>query len=309
MKQKSCNLIVILGPTATGKTGLAARLAKELNSEVISADSRQVYRGMDLGTGKDLTEFIVDGARVPYHLIDIVAPDHEFNVFEYQRSFFDCFSELSKRGIVPIMVGGTGLYIDAVIKGYEMFEVPENPGLRRELDNQDMETLKSRLLALNPAIHNTTDLLDRKRLLRAIEIADHTEKHQFPDEADKPEIRPFIIGVRWTREILLRRITDRLEKRLEMGMIDEVRKLHESGTSWGKLSFFGLEYRYISLYLQGKTSYEEMFKTLNTRIHQFAKRQETWFRRMERQGTVIHWVDNADFDKLKALVGNINGDS
>lgn len=303
--EKNYNLIVILGPTATGKTRLAARLAGELNTEIISADSRQVYSGMDLGTGKDLGEFIVDGKCVPYHLIDIVGTDHEFNVFEYQKRFFECFSEISQRGIIPIMVGGTGLYIEAVIKGYRMVEVPENPELRQELKGHDMETLKMRLLALNPDVHNTTNLLDRRRLVRAIEIAEYTWEHQSSGEANVPEIRPFIIGVHLDRDIIRRRITARLKKRIEMGMIDEVERLHKTGTSWEKLSFFGLEYRYISLYLQGEMTYENMFKTLNARIHQFAKRQATWFRRMERKGTVIHWVDGAGFDTVRALVENI----
>jgi len=305
MTGKDYNLIVILGATATGKTQLAARLAGELNSEVISADSRQIYRGMDLGTGKDLDEFVVDGRRVPYHLIDIVDPDYEFNVFEYQKRFFECFSEIAQRGIVPVMVGGTGLYIEAVIKGYMMLEVPENPGLREELSCLDMEALAVRLLAVNPAPHNTTDLLDRSRLIRAIEIAKYTNDHQSSDKAGLPDIRPFIIGIRFEREILRRRITARLKKRIEMGMIDEVKRLHEAGTSWEKLSFFGLEYRYIGLYLQGKMTCEDMFKTLNTRIHQFAKRQETWFRRMEKRGTIIHWVDGADYDAVKKLVRNM----
>ncbi|MCD6153678.1 MAG: tRNA (adenosine(37)-N6)-dimethylallyltransferase MiaA [Syntrophobacterales bacterium] len=302
---KDYNLIVILGATATGKTQLAARLAGELNSEVISADSRQIYRGMDLGTGKDLAEFVVDGRRVPYHLIDIVDPDDEFNVFEYQKRFFECFSEITQRGIVPVMVGGTGLYIETVIKGYMMLEVPENPGLREELSCLDMEALAVRLLAVNPAPHNTTDLLDRSRLIRAIEIAKYTNDHQSSDKAGLPDIRPFIIGIRFEREILRRRITARLKKRIEMGMIDEVKRLHEAGTSWEKLSFFGLEYRYISLYLQGRMTCEDMFKTLNTRIHQFAKRQETWFRRMEKRGTIIHWIDGADYDAVKKLVRNM----
>ena len=300
--EKDYNLIVILGATATGKTQLAARLAGELNSEIISADSRQVYRGMDLGTGKDLAEFVIDGKEVPYHLIDIVAPDHEFNVFEYQKRFFECFSELAQRGIVPVMVGGTGLYIEAVIKGYRMLKVPENPELREELSYLDMKTLAMQLLAVNPDVHNTTDLLDRKRLIRAIEIAEYTKEHQSSEKTSLPHIKPFIIGIRFEREIIRRRITARLKKRIEMGMIDEVRKLHEDGISWERLSFFGLEYKYISLYLQGKMSYEDMFKTLNTRIHQFAKRQETWFRRMEKKGTVIHWVDEGDFDTVRRLI-------
>jgi len=309
MTGKNYNLIVILGPTATGKTRLAARLAREIGSEVMSADSRQVYRGMDLGTGKDLDDFVVDGTEVTYHLIDIVDPDHEFNVFEYQKRFFECFEELSERGIVPIMVGGTGLYIEAVIKGYRMLEVPENKPLRRTLHDAETETLQERLRALNPAIHNTTDLLDRDRLIRAIEIAEYTKEHLSTREVIIPEIKPFIIGVRWSRDVLRQRITDRLNQRIDMGMIDEVKTLRESGTSWEKLSFFGLEYRCISLYLRGEMTFDTMVTTLNTKIYQFAKRQETWFRRMERRGTMIHWIDGDDYNALKGLVANINDDS
>jgi tRNA dimethylallyltransferase len=309
MTGENYNLIVILGPTATGKTRLAARLASEIGSEIISADSRQVYRGMDLGTGKDLDDFIVDGTQVTYHLIDIVDPDHEFSVFEYQKRFFECFEEISGRGIVPIMVGGTGLYIEAVIKGYRMLEVPENKSLRRTLHDMETETLQEQLRVLNPAIHNTTDLLDRDRLIRAIEIAAYTKEHLSSQKAIIPEIRPIIIGVRWSRDVIRQRITDRLKKRIDMGMIDEVKTLRKSGISWEKLSFFGLEYRYISLYLKDEMTSDTMFTTLNTKIHQFAKKQETWFRRMERRGTMIHWIDGDDYNALKGLVADIHDDS
>jgi tRNA dimethylallyltransferase len=309
MTGENYNLIVILGPTATGKTRLAARLASEIGSEIISADSRQVYRGMDLGTGKDLDDFIVDGTQVTYHLIDIVDPDHEFSVFEYQKRFFECFEEISGRGIVPIMVGGTGLYIEAVIKGYRMLEVPENKSLRRTLHDMETETLQEQLRVLNQAIHNTTDLLDRDRLIRAIEIAAYTKEHLSSQKAIIPEIRPIIIGVRWSRDVIRQRITDRLKKRIDMGMIDEVKTLRKSGISWEKLSFFGLEYRYISLYLKNEMTSDTMFTTLNTKIHQFAKKQETWFRRMERRGTMIHWIDGDDYNALKGLVADIHDDS
>jgi tRNA dimethylallyltransferase len=309
MTGENYNLIVILGPTATGKTRLAARLASEIGSEIISADSRQVYRGMDLGTGKDLDDFIVDGTQVTYHLIDIVDPDHEFSVFEYQKRFFECFEEISGRGIVPIMVGGTGLYIEAVIKGYRMLEVPENKSLRRTLHDMETETLQEQLRVLNPAIHNTTDLLDRDRLIRAIEIAAYTKEHLSSQKAIIPEIRPIIIGVRWSRDVIRQRITDRLKKRIDMGMIDEVKTLRKSGISWEKLSFFGLEYRYISLCLKNEMTSDTMFTTLNTKIHQFAKKQETWFRRMERRGTMIHWIDGDDYNALKGLVADIHDDS
>ncbi len=298
------NLIVILGSTASGKTQLAVKLARELGSEIISADSRQVYRGMNIGTGKDLSEYVLNGTSVPYHLIDIVDFDHQFNLFEYQRRFFECFLEISGRGILPIMVGGTGLYIESVLRKYRMFEVPENVSLRKELETEDMEILAKCLLQLNPYVHNTTDLKDRKRLIRAIEIAGYS-RNLDSEDISIPPIEPLVIGVRWEREILRRRITERLRKRLEEGMIEEVEGLLSSGISWEKLDFFGLEYRYIGLYLQRRLSYDEMFQKLNTRIHQFAKKQGTWFRRMEKQGIEIHWIDNADFNTLRELVGSL----
>jgi tRNA dimethylallyltransferase len=296
------NLIVILGPTASGKTGMAARLARETGSEIISADSRQVYRGMDIGTGKDIGDYIIDGVAVPHHLIDIVDPDYEFNVFEYQKHFFRCFAEMTSRGIMPIMAGGTGLYIESVLKGYRMSFVPENPNLRKELDEADMEMMVKKLLDLNPAVHNTTDLLDRKRLVRAIEIAEHMKIHEGRDNPSAPSIVPLVTGIRWERSVLRRRITDRLRERLASGMVEEVKRLHESGIVWEKLDYFGLEYRYVGLYLQGKIRYNDMFQILNTRIHQYAKKQETWFRRMEKQGIEIHWTPGADYDAMKALL-------
>ena len=296
------NLIVILGSTASGKTRLAAHLAKDMGSEIISADSRQVYRGMDIGTGKDLGEYIVDDISVPYHLINIVDPDYEFSVFEYQKRFFGCFDEITSRSIIPIMVGGTGLYIESVIKGYRMQVVPENQHLRAELENMDMESMAYRLLKLNPTVHNTTDLLDRKRLIRAIEIAEHAKTHGPDESLTLPYISPLIIGIRWERSILRRRITDRLRERLASGMIEEIKNLHESGIGWEKLDFFGLEYRYVSLFLQGIINYNDMFQKLNTKIHQFAKKQETWFRRMERQGVKIHWITGADYEAVKLLL-------
>jgi tRNA dimethylallyltransferase len=302
MKNNRYNLIVILGQTATGKTALAARLARDLGSEIISADSRQVYRGMDLGTGKDLDDFVVDGVAVPYHLIDIVDPDHEFSVFEYQKRFYESFLEISKRGIVPVMVGGTGLYIEAIIEGYRMRQVPEDFELRKRLEKKDDETLRARLRELNPVIHNTTDVLDRNRLLRALEIAEYTETHRIDKEEASPEIIPFIVGIRWERDVLRLRIRERLQKRFAMGMVEEVKSLHDSGISWEKLDFFGLEYRYVSLYLRGEMEYDEMFEKLVTKIRQFSKRQGTWFRRMEKRGTLIHWIDGGDYRALENLI-------
>jgi tRNA dimethylallyltransferase len=296
------NIIVILGPTASGKTRLAARLAAAIGAELISADSRQVYRGMDIGTGKDLAEYIVDGVPVPYHLIDVAEPGHLFSVFEFQQRFYECFREITARGRMPVVVGGTGLYIESILREYRMLPVPENEALREELKGDGMEEMAARLLHLNPALHNTTDLTGRERLVRAIEIAEHTSKHGSKEVIERPDIVPLVIGVRWERTVLRERITKRLKERLEQGMIGEVQRLHDSGISWERLDEMGLEYRYVSLHLQGKLTHEEMFKTLNIRIHQFAKRQDTWFRGMERRGITIHWIEGTDEDAVMAVV-------
>ncbi len=296
------NLIVILGTNASGKTRSAAKLAAEIGSEVISADSRQVYRGMDLGTGKDLEEFVVNGKQIPCHLIDIVDPDYEFNVFEYQKRFYRCFTEISRRGIIPIVAGGTGLYIEAIIEGYKMVAVPEDPSLREQLNKKDMESLGRYLYSINPRRHNSTDLMDKKRVIRAIEIAEYTAAHKDDDKDGKPDIRPLVVGIRWDRAVLRKRIAKRLRERMDGGMIDEVKRLRESGIGWEKLDFFGLEYRYISRYLKGEMGFDEMVTTLGTKIGQFAKRQETWFRRMERRGTRIHWADNADYPAIRRFI-------
>jgi tRNA dimethylallyltransferase len=282
------NLLVILGPTASGKTRLGVQAAREVGGEILSADSRQVYRGMDLGTGKDLAEY----GEVPYHLIDIVDPGYEFSVFEFQRRFFDTFTEIRKRGRFPLLVGGTGLYLDAVLKGYRLVEVPENPELRSELAGLSQDALTALLLRLRPAMHNTTDLTDRERLVRAIEIAEG-EAAAGADLPPLPSLRPLVFGIRWERETLRRRITARLKERLEQGLIEEVARLHGDGVPWATLEFYGLEYRFVAAHLQGKLNRNDMFQKLNSAIHDFAKRQETWFRRMERQGTAIRWVEGA----------------
>ena len=300
------NLIVILGPTASGKTRLASRLAFDTGTEIISADSRQVYRGMNIGTGKDLNEYVVNGATIKCYLIDILEPDEEFSVFEYQKRFFTCFAEISARGRIPIMAGGTGLYIEAVLKGYQMPLVPENQKLRKELERDEMKTLVGRFLKLNPAAHNTTDLKDRTRLIRAIEIAEHIHTRGSDSAVSMPELVPLVIGTRWERPVLRRRITERLKERLANGMIEEVQHLHDSGISWERLEYFGLEYRYIGLYLKGIIKYNDMFQKLNSQIHQFAKRQETWFRRMEKKGIMIHWLNNDNYEEAQNL---INGNS
>ena len=302
--QAGCNLIVILGATASGKTRLAARLAARIGAELISADSRQVYRGMDIGTGKDLSEYVVDGVRVPYHLIDVAEPGHLFSVFEFQQRFYDCFREISSRQRMPILVGGTGLYIESVLREYRMLPVPEDESLRGELASKSMEELAATLLHLNPALHNTTDLTGRERLVRAIEIAVHTARQGTQDVIERPDIVPLVVGIRWERAVLRERITKRLKERLGQGMIEEVQRLRDAGVSWERLDEMGLEYRYVSLYLRGELAYEEMFRTLNTRIHQFAKRQDTWFRGMERRGIPIHWIEGADEARLREIVTN-----
>lgn len=302
--QMKHNLIVLLGPTASGKTRLAVRLAAEMGAELISADSRQVYRGMDIGTGKDLSEYVVDGVAVPYHLIDVAEPGHLFSVFEFQQRFYECFSEISSRGRLPILVGGTGLYIESVLREYRMLPVPEDAFLREELGSKSMEELAAILLHVNPALHNTTDLTGRERLIRAIEIALHTAKHGSQDIMERPEIAPLVIGVRWERAVLRDRVTKRLRERLGQGMIEEVQRLRDAGIPWERLDEMGLEYRYVSRYLRGELAFEEMFRTLNIRIHQFAKRQDTWFRGMERRGIAIHWIEGADEAALRELVKN-----
>jgi tRNA dimethylallyltransferase len=302
-----CNLFVILGPTASGKTRLAARMAAVLGAEILSADSRQVYRGMDIGTGKDKGEYIVNGKLIRYHLIDIISPEEEFNVFSYQRLFFEAFADVRARGITPIMVGGTGLYVDSVLRGYDMPAAPVNVSLRHDLDGRDRDGLIRYLLALRPVLHNTTDLMERERLIRAIEIEEkRTAGPAIPRRL--PELKPLILGLRWDRDILGRRIAERLDRRLEEGLIDEVSGLHDGGVSWERLEALGLEYRYVGRYLQRKISRIEMVKELNIRIRQFAKRQMSWFRRMERLGIRIIWIEGDDYERGLRIVRNALGD-
>ena len=282
----SPDLLVILGPTASGKTAVAAQVARHLDGEIISADSRQVYRGMDLGTGKDLDAY----GDVPYHLMNIVDPGYVFNVFEFQRRFWEAFSDIRDRGKFPLLVGGTGLYLEAVLKKYRMFQVPEDAELRRRLSSFSLPRLGQLLRTLQPALHNTTDLRDRSRLIRAIEIAKF-QREADPDSFPLPSFSPLVCGIRWERKLLRKRITDRLRQRLQEGMIEEVRALLQSGIPTETLEFYGLEYRFISQYLRGEMKFNDLFQRLNSAIHQFAKRQETWFRRMERRGIRIRWVE------------------
>jgi tRNA dimethylallyltransferase len=282
------NLLTILGPTASGKTRLAVALACELGGEIISADSRQVFRGMDIGSGKDLHEY----GDVPYHLIDILESGTEFSVFAFQRLFRDAFEDIAARGRLPILCGGTGLYLDAVLRGYRMVEVPEDPILRAELEDLGADELAALLRELKPEQHNTSDLLERSRTVRAIEIARFEAEHAGQEEP-AAEIRPLTIGIRWERSELRQRITERLRLRLESGMIEDVERLHEGGVDWNRLDYYGLEYRYIGAFLQGKLNRNDMFQRLNSAIHDFAKRQENWFRKMEKNGVVINWVEGA----------------
>jgi len=298
---KHWNLIAVLGPTASGKTALAVRLARKIGGEIISADSRQVYRGMDLGTGKDLSEYGCNGDAVPFHLIDICDPTEEFSVFAFQQRFIDCFRDIAARGKIPFLVGGTGLYLDSVLRGYRMAPVPLNASLRERLTGYDMESLRRYFLSIQRDAHNSTDLLERERLIRAIEIAEFSRDH--PTAAlQSIQIEPLVIGICLEREELRRKITLRLQTRLQAGMIDEVKRLHDRGVNWERLESFGLEYRYISRYLQHKISHEEMFQILNTRIRQFAKRQETWFRGMGKKGVPIHWMDGPDEEAVFRLI-------
>ena len=287
-------MITILGPTASGKTDLATHLAARLNAEIISADSRQVYRGMDIGTGKDLADYMVDGHVVPYHLIDICEPGTKYNLFRYQQDFLDCYEDIRSRGALPILCGGTGLYIEAVLKGYSLSPVPQNPELRAELERKSLEELTHLLADLkernHSVMHNKTDVDSCQRAIRAIEIEAYNLTKP-TEERQCPPIDSLIIGVNIDREERRRKITKRLKERLKAGMIDEVDGLLKRGIPADDLIYYGLEYKFVTEYIIGKLTYEEMFRQLEIAIHQFAKRQMTWFRGMERRGFTIHWID------------------
>lgn len=284
------NLIVILGPTASGKTKLATALAKKLDGEIISADSRQIYRGMDIGTGKDISDYTIDGTTIPHHLIDIREAGDKYNVFEYQADFFKAYNDIISRGKTAILCGGTGLYIDAVLKQYKLINVPVNQPLRDELASKDLLKLRS-ILEKYKQLHNTTDTETPKRAIRAIEIADYYKNH--PEiESDLPTLNPIIFGVNIDRELRRERITYRLKERLDEGMIDEVKTLLDSGVTPDDLIYYGLEYKFLTRHILGEISFDEMFETLNIAIHQFAKRQMTWFRKMQKEDVEIIWLDS-----------------
>lgn len=282
------NLLSIVGPTASGKTSLAVCLALAFDGEIISADSRQVYRGMDIGTGKDLGEYDVDGRQIPCHLIDIVEAGYKYNVFEYQSDFLRVWDDCRKRGVMPVLCGGSGLYVEAVLKGYKLLAVPVNEELRAALAGMSLQQLSERL-ATYKKLHNTTEIDTPKRAIRAIEIEEYYRTHPY-EEKDFPQINSLIVGVDVSREVRRERITRRLHERLENGMLDEVWRILDSGVPAEDLIYYGLEYKYLTLHLTGKLTYDEMVSQLNVAIHQFAKRQMTWFRKMEREGFDIRWL-------------------
>lgn len=302
------DLITILGPTASGKTPLAAALAARLHTEIISGDSRQVYRRMDLGTGKDLADYVVDGYRVPYHLIDIAEPGYKYNVFEFQRDFLKAYEDMRSRGLLPVLCGGTGMYLESVLKGYRLLPVPENPELREKLADKSLEELTA-ILASYKKLHNTTDVDTAKRAIRAIEIEEYY-LHQPVEAREFPEIRSLIIGVDIDRDLRREKISRRLKQRLDEGMVDEVRALIESGIHPDDLIYYGLEYKYLTLYVTGQMTFDEMYRQLEIAIHQFAKRQMTWFRGMERRGFTIHWIDATRpmEEKVNEIIGLLNKD-
>lgn len=286
---KKYELITIIGPTASGKTTFAAALAAHLDTEIISADSRQIYRSMDIGTGKDLADYTVDGKQIPYHLIDIHEPGYKYNVFEYQHDFFRVYEDMRRRGKLPILCGGTGMYIEAVLKGYKLLDVPQNPELRESLRNKTLEELET-ILASYKILHNKTDVDSAQRAIRAIEIEEYY-KTQAPDVNEYDPIHSLIVGIHIDRELRREKISRRLRTRLDEGMVDEVRTILATGVKPEDLIYYGLEYKFLTLYIIGKLSFEEMVSQLEIAIHQFAKRQMTWFRGMERRGCEIHWID------------------
>ena len=283
------NLVTVLGPTACGKTTLAVALADHLHTAVISADSRQVYRSMDLGTGKDLAEYMVDGHEVPYHLIDIVDAGYKYNVFEFQRDFLKVYDDLRAQGQLPVMCGGTGMYLESVLRGYRLVEVPENRALREALEGKSLDELTEMLRGYKQ-LHNTTDVDTCKRAIRAIEIEEYYRNNEV-NMREFPEIRSLNIGLDVSRELRRERITCRLHERLEQGMVDEVRGILASGVAPEDLIYYGLEYKYLTMYVVGQLTYGEMVSQLEIAIHQFAKRQMTYFRGLERRGVPIRWID------------------
>ena len=300
MDARNQDTLVVLGPTASGKTRLGVALARELGGEILSADSRQVYRTLDIGTGKDLHEYRQGGPEVAVHLIDLVDPAEEFNLFQFQRRFFEAWEAVRSRGALPVVVGGTGLYLDSVLRGYQLVDAPENPALRQELVSWPSERIKERLREIKGRLHSVAEVMSHERLVRALEIALFSREHP---QVSIPRISPLILGTHWNREVLRQRIRVRLGERLEQGLIEEVDKLHASGISWARLEALGLEYRFVAEFLQHKIqTRDELVKRLGIAIGQFAKRQESWFRRMERMGIEIHWIEQGEPELARKVV-------
>lgn len=304
-------MITILGPTASGKTSVAAALALRTGGEIISADSRQVYRRMDIGTGKDLADYTIGDVHIPYHLIDIAEPGTKYNLFQYQQDFHTAYNDIRSRGKLPILCGGTGLYIEAVLGGYSLSPVPQNQQLRESLEGKSLDELTQMLVELKQKngsnMHNRTDVDTAQRAIRAIEIETYNLEHPTP-ERQMPPVDSLVIGINIDRELRREKITRRLKARLEEGMCDEIRSLIDGGVNPDDLIYYGLEYKFVTEYVVGRTSYEEMFRQLEIAIHQFAKRQMTWFRGMERRGYTIHWIDAAQpmDEKVEAIMSLMN---
>lgn len=304
-------MITILGPTASGKTSVAAALALRTGGEIISADSRQVYRRMDIGTGKDLADYTIGDIHIPYHLIDIAEPGTKYNLFQYQQDFHTAYNDIRSRGKLPILCGGTGLYIEAVLGGYSLSPVPQNQKLRESLEGKSLDQLTQMLVQLKQKngsnMHNRTDVDTAQRAIRAIEIETYNLEHPTP-ERQMPPVDSLVIGINIDRELRREKITRRLKARLEEGMCDEIRSLIDGGVNPDDLIYYGLEYKFVTEYVVGRTSYEEMFRQLEIAIHQFAKRQMTWFRGMERRGYTIHWIDadQSMDEKVEAIMSLMN---
>lgn len=292
------NLITILGPTATGKTKLAAKLAFQFNGEIISADSRQVYNGMDIGTGKDLGDYKIENKQITFHLINILGPMEEFDLFKFQNLFYASFEDILKKGKLPFLAGGTGMYLSSVLQNYNLSKVEFPEEKINELQKLNLTELQNKLKVLGPSLHNTTDLLKKERVIRALIIAENSNKGTITGK----QIQPLVIGISLPRNIIKQRITDRLKHRLDNGMIEEVENLLKEGVTFEKLNFFGLEYKYIGMYLKNELTYNDMYQKLNSAIHDFAKRQMTWFRKMEKEGVNIHWIDGPDYESAAELI-------
>jgi len=299
-KKSDYNCVIVLGPTAVGKTSIGVAVAHHFNGEIISADSRQTYRHLDIGSGKDLDEYTVDGQLIPYHLIDIIDLPAEYTVYNYQQDFYRAFKDIQSRGRLPVVVGGTGMYIDAIVRDYQLVNLPENPQLHAKLEAPPLEELAARLLELQPDLHTKNDLQEKDRVIKALEIIEAKKAGYDTTSIDRPEIKPFIIGTTLERPQVWENISIRLRERLENGMLEEVQSIHDSGISWERLEKLGLEYRYCSLFLKGdlKTK-EQLYEELFIAIRQFAKRQETWFRMMEKKGVEIHWLPKIQDKKAR----------